>query len=506
MNCVPQQCAIELKVILEMPEIMKTFVPIGFVLLLQTTVLMADVSKPNIVVILVDDMGYGDPGCFNSESKIPTPNIDSLARDGMKFTDAHASGPLCHVSRYGLMTGRYPFRANVGAWRNKPVIESGQMTIASLAKSQGYRTAMVGKWHLGFAEDGYDKPLPGGPVDVGFDSYFGIRASTDIPPYFYIRDNRAVQPPTDRIEANNSEGWSPIQGAFWREGGIAPNLKLAEVLPRFTDEAIAVIRNHKSGKSADQPMMLYLAYPAPHTPWLPSKEFAGKSGAGMYGDFLMMVDAQIGRVLSTLRDEGLDDDTLLVFSSDNGPVWYDTDVERFGHDSSGGLRGMKADAWEAGHRMPFIVRWPGRVKPGTANDQLVCFTDLLATFAEVLGVTLPKDAGPDSYSFLPAMTGDQATGPVRDHFAMRAGSARVMTIRLGKWKLITGLGSGGFSQPKNVKPGPGDPGGQLYNMVDDPGETNNLYLKHPEIVAQLKSVLGVVVVSESSRARGKLSR
>ena len=203
----------------------------------NTSVLVADDNRPNIVVILVDDMGYGDPGCFNADSKIPTPNIDSLARDGMKFTDAHASGPLCHVSRYGLMTGSYPFRTNVGVWRSKPVIESGQMTIASLAKTQGYRTAMVGKWHLGFQENGYDKPLPGGPVDVGFDSYFGIRASTDIPPYFYIRNDQAVQPPTDRIEANDSDGWSPIQGAFWREGGIAPNLKLAEVLPRFTDEA-----------------------------------------------------------------------------------------------------------------------------------------------------------------------------------------------------------------------------------------------------------------------------
>ena len=179
-------------------------------------------------------MGYGDPACFNSKSKIPTPHIDSLARDGMRFTDAHAPGPLCHMSRYGLMTGCYPFRTDVTVWPKQPLIAPGQMTIASLAKSQGYRTAMVGKWHLGFKEGGYDKPLPGGPVDCGFDSFFGIRASTDIPPYFYIRDDRAVQPPAERIEANNSEGWSPIQGAFWRAGGIASNLTLEGVLPRFT--------------------------------------------------------------------------------------------------------------------------------------------------------------------------------------------------------------------------------------------------------------------------------
>ena len=294
-------------------------------------------GKPHVVVILVDDMGYGDPGCFNPQSKIPTPHIDSLARDGMKFTDAHAPGPLCHVSRYGLLTGRYPFRTKVNVWSRQPVIQPERMTIASLAKSQGYRTAMVGKWHLGFQENGYDKPLPGGPVDRGFQSYFGIRASTDIPPYFYIRDNKAVQPPTDTIEANNSEGWSPIQGEFWRAGGIAPNLKLKDVLPRFTNEAIQVINSHADKKS-DQPLMLYLAYPAPHTPWLPSKQFAGKSGAGMYGDFLMMVDHEIGRVLQTLHQQGMDKETLLVFTSDNGPVWYDRDTKKFNHDSCGPLR------------------------------------------------------------------------------------------------------------------------------------------------------------------------
>ncbi|MCA9081823.1 MAG: sulfatase-like hydrolase/transferase, partial [Planctomycetaceae bacterium] len=220
-------------------------------------------AAPHVVIILVDDMGYGDPGCFNPESKIATPHINSLARDGMRFTDAHAPGPLCHMSRYGLLTGRYPFRTDVGRWNKHALIEPGQMTIASLAKSQGYRTAMVGKWHVGFDEQGYDQPLPGGPVDRGFDSYFGIRASTDIPPYFYIRNDRAVQLPTDQIEANNSDGWSPIQGAFWRAGGIAPDLKLDNVLPRFTNEAIDVIEQHAG---LEEPLLLYLAYPAPHTP------------------------------------------------------------------------------------------------------------------------------------------------------------------------------------------------------------------------------------------------
>lgn len=460
------------------------------------------IAKPNIVVILVDDMGYGDLGSFNSESKIPTPHIDSLARDGMRFTDAHAPGPLCHMSRYGLITGRYPFRTNVKVWPTQPLIESGQMTIASLAKSQGYRTAMVGKWHLGFKEDGYDKPLPGGPIDCGFESYYGIRASTDIPPYFYIRGNRAVQPPSNRIEAKRSEGWSPIQGAFWREGGIAPNLTLENVLPRFTNEAIKVVERHAANENKTQPLMLYLAYPAPHTPWLPSKKFEGKSGAGMYGDFMMMVDAQVGRVLESLRKAGMEEDTLLIFSSDNGPVWYDVDTERFGHDSTGGLRGMKADAWEAGHRMPLIARWPAVVKAGSQSDQLVCFTDLLATFADMFNVALPQNAGPDSFSFMHALTGQTAKAtPVRSQFAMQPGSgAAMMMFRSGDWKLIAGLGSGGFSKPNRIKPGPGDPQGQLYNLADDLGETTNLYLKHPEIVARLTRELKQIV--DSGRSRG----
>ncbi len=236
-------------------------------------------SKPNILILLADDMGYGDPGCYNPKSKIATPHIDRLAREGMRFTDAHAPGPLCHPSRYGLLTGRYPFRTDVSLWPKKPLIAEGQMTIASLLKSQGYRTAMVGKWHLGFREDGYDKPLPGGPVACGFDTYFGLRASTDIPPYFFIRGDRAVTPPTDHIAEHHSQGWSSIQGEFWREGGIAPGMALKEVLPRLTEEALHVINSQvRANQDSRKPFLLYFAPTAPHTPWLPSPEFVGKSG------------------------------------------------------------------------------------------------------------------------------------------------------------------------------------------------------------------------------------
>ena len=458
-------------------------------------------AKPNIVILLVDDMGYGDPQCFNPKSKIVTPNIDRLAREGMRFTDAHAPGPLCHPSRYGLITGRYPFRTDITRWPTQPLIEKGQVTVASLLHDQGYHTAMVGKWHLGFHEVGYDQPLRGGPVDCGFDTFFGLRASTDIAPYFYIRGDRAVAPPTGHIAEHHSEGWSPTQGAFWREGGIAPGLDLKDVLPKLTDEACAVI-NAQADKKPDarRPLMLYLAYTAPHTPWLPVAEFAGKSGAGMYGDFVMMVDAQIGRVLETLEKADMMQDTLLIFASDNGPVWLPADVARLGHDAVGGLRGMKADAWEGGHRMPFIVRWPGRVKAGTISDQTICFTDLLATFADICGEKFSTNAMPDSFSLLPVLEGRQPKDqPVRGPIVMQAGSTDAMLIRSGDWKLIDQLGSGGFTKPNKIKPEPGDPAGQLYNLHDDLAETNNLYLQHPEIVARLKAEMKRIVESPVTR-------
>jgi arylsulfatase A len=492
-----------------MKQLVVLTIPLRILLPLLTLIICALVGtaqaaaqKPNIVVILVDDMGYGDPRCYNPNSKIATPSIDRLAREGMRFTDAHAPGPLCHPSRYGLLTGRYPFRTDVSVWPKKPLIEEGQMTIASLLKSQGYRTAMVGKWHLGFLEDGYDRPLPGGPLACGFDSFFGMRASTDIPPYFYIRGDRAVKPPTNHIAANRSEGWSPIQGEFWREGGIAPDLALKDVLPRFTEEAIEVIRS-QAGANQDEPkpFMLYLAYAAPHTPWLPSAEFADRSGAGMYGDFTMMVDAEIGRVLAALDRSGLAEDTLVVFASDNGPVWYEEDMQRFGHASAGGLRGMKSDLWEGGHRVPFIVRWPGRVKAGTVSDQTICFTDLLATLAEVCGVKLPGGAGPDSFSFLPVLEGLQPDDrPIRAPIVIQAGSvASMMMIRSGDWKLINGLGSGGFSRPNVIKPAPGEPAVQLYNLRADPAETRNLAAQHPDKVDEMIRLLESIRQAKQTR-------
>lgn len=465
-------------------------------LLLPLTGLAAS-SRPNVVIILADDMGYGDPRCYNPQSKIPTPNIDRLARDGLRFTDAHAAGSLCHPSRYGLMTGQYPFRTDVSLWPTQPLIGAGQMTVASLLRSGGYRTAMVGKWHLGFQESGYDRALPGGPVDHGFDSFFGFRASTDIAPYFYIRNNHAVVPPTDTIADGKDHpglGFSPLQGKYWRGGGISPGLKLADVLPRLTDEAVAVITDHARTPSA-APLFLYFALTGPHTPWFPAEEFQGRSGAGTYGDFSMMVDAMIGRVLRALDEAKMTENTLVLFASDNGPVWYPEDRTRTGHDSAGGFRGMKASNWEAGHREPFIVRWPGHVAPGTHSDQLVSFVDVMATLADIVQTPLPDAAGLDSRSFLPVLLGRQpADRPVRTQLVVDD------SLRSGPWKWIEGHEPMLFQRPNGpTDPARDAPPGLLYNLVDDPRETTNLAAAHPDVALRLKAELAALRKSPRTR-------
>ncbi len=457
-------------------------------------------TPPHVVVILVDDMGYGDLGSYNADSRIPTPQLDRLAADGMRFTDAHAAGALCHPSRYGLMTGQLPFRIDYSKWPRERLIDEDRSTLASMLRTQGYRTAMVGKWHLGFDEDGYDQPLPGGPVDVGFDSFFGIRASTDIPPYFYIRDDRAILPPDSEIGANQSgPPWNRIQGAFWREGGISSDLDLEAVLPRFTDEAVAIIESH-AGKRTNDPLFLYLAYPAPHTPWLPTSEFQGATN-NLYGDFMVMVDHMIGRVFRALEKSGMADDTLVIFTSDNGPVWYAKDFAAFDHDSAGGLRGMKGDAYEGGHRMPFVVRWPGEVPVGSVSDRLICFTDVFATLAELTGYELSDHDAPDSFSFLPTLRGEAQAerGPL-----LLLSAKRHQVLRVGGWKYIDDVGSGGFSDGfgdryRAAEPLAGQPPAQLYHIAVDPAETINRWTDRPDIVRQLETILHEVSTGDRTR-------
>ncbi|MCP3918639.1 MAG: sulfatase-like hydrolase/transferase [bacterium] len=439
--------------------------------------------RPNVLIVLADDMGYGDAHCFDERSKIPTPHIDRLAREGMRFTDAHAPGAWCVPSRYGLLTGRYPFRKGGFRPGREPVIDAGRVTVASLLRAAGYGTAMVGKWHLGF-EGGAASPgaeLRGGPLDRGFQRFFGIHASLDIPPYYYIDGRAPLAPPTEAVGASATEGWTNIQGAFWRAGKLAPGFVHADVLGRFTREATDALR---ALAAADEPFFLYVALASPHTPWLPSKAFAGKSGADLYGDFVAETDAALGTLLAALDESGVADDTLVLFTSDNGPVWYPADVERFGHSATGPWRGMKSDSWEGGHRMPFVVRWPREVDAGTVCERTVCFTDVMATLADAANLALPEGAGEDSRSMLPLLR-DPSAPPTREVTVLKQNAS---VVRAGRWKLITHLGSGGFSRPRKLEPA-GELKGQLYDLEADPGETTNLWSAKPEIVARLTELL-----------------
>jgi len=447
-------------------------------------------EKPNIVFILADDMGYGDVGAYNPDAKTPTPHIDRFAEQGMRFTDAHASGAVCIPARYGLVTGRHPHREETSEWRERALTGSGQTTIATSLQRRGYQTYMVGKWHLGF-EGGTDydcsEPLRGGPADRGFDDYFGIPASLDQPPYFYIRDDRCVAAPTDTTTGNRSaaDHWTDIQGAFWRAGDKAPDFRHDEVLPRFAEETVSYLESHQENQ-AQQPFFMYMALAAPHTPWLPGDSLEGTSGAGLYGDFVTQVDATVGHVLEALDRLGIRENTLVVFSSDNGPVWYEDDVERFDHRSTGQYRGMKSDAWEGGHRVPFIARWPGQIPVGTTNNQLLTFTDMPATFADVAGSPLPPDST-DGRTLQPVFTATKDS-VARDGAVIQ--STYYLAVRDGPWKLIPGLGSGGFiTEPNTREPGPGEPEGQLYHLGKDPGEQNNLYDERPEVVERLRDQL-----------------
>ncbi len=444
-------------------------------------------ERPNIVLILADDMGYGDPQCYNAQSKCVTPNIDRLAKEGMRFTDAHAAGGVCHPSRYGLLTGRYPFRHNRD-WRKEPLISFEEDTVPKLLTRAGYQTRMIGKWHLGF-EDGYDYDfaagLQGGPVDRGFQSYFGMPASLDIPPYYYIENKMASPPPTIPIEANSSPGWSPIQGAFWREGLRAGNFIMEDVLDVFATKAVETIQ--QDFNNADKPQFLYLALPAPHTPWLPAEKFREIGGAGLYSEFVAHVDDVVGRVIKAVDETNSAENTLVIFSSDNGPTWYDEDEERFQHKAAGPFRGMKGDAWEGGHRVPFIMRWPKQIPAWSECDEIVGFIDLLPTVSEMTGVPVEHSSAIDGRSIAQLMElPTKSLWPRGERVMLQHHSGNV--IRSGQWKLITNLGSSGFTKPSKVAPVAGGPKGQLYDLGYDKGEQDNLWLEHPEIVEKLSRI------------------
>ncbi len=451
-------------------------------------------QKTNIVFILADDMGYGDPGCYNDQSKIPTPNIDQLATEGIRFTDAHSPSAVCTPTRYGVLTGRYAWRSRMKSGvlngYSRSLIEDNRSTVASLLKEQGYQTGCVGKWHLGFQsynstiEDvepvDYNQPLTPGPNQYGFDYFWGIPASLDMPPYVYVENNQPIELPTNQIEDSGHRRQNG--NGFWRGGSIAPNFQHVDVLPDLTKQAVGYI---EQAILKDNPFFLYFPLTAPHTPWMPIPEFEGKSRAGYYGDFTMQVDWSIGQVMSALESTGVADDTLIIVTSDNGSHWYQNDIDKFGHRSNYHWRGQKADIWEGGHRVPFIIRWPNQIEAKTVCHQTICLTDLLATVSDI---TASPVSAEDSVSILPALKNPNLDTPIRSSIINHSASG-VFAIRQGDWKLIEGLGSGGFSTPRTEKTKPNGPTGQLYNLAKDPRETTNQYLNQPQIVQQLLELL-----------------
>lgn len=511
------------------------FVVGGTTFLLSLCVAQAKGKHPNIVYILADDLGYGDVSCYNAESKISTPHVDRLAAEGMRFTDAHTPSAVCTPTRYGILTGRY-------AWRTKmkfrvldgldpPLIDKSRLTVPKLLKQHGYDTACVGKWHLGMQwtdnsgkpvpylpvevkkrprpgdDVDYTRPITGGPTDRGFNYYFGISASLNMSPFCYIRNDRPVRLPVLDQKRISTEFISVDAGVR------SPDFSIYGVMPRLAGEAVGYIERHVQ-QQPDRPFFLYAPLTAPHLPLVPNEEYRGTSKAGHYGDFVVETDAFVGAVLEALDRTGQADNTLVIFTSDNGGLYHywepkEADdvkhykvrsrgqyVKQFGHQGNAHLRGTKADIWEGGHRVPFVVRWPGKTPAGAVSDELIELTDLLATSAALVGAKLPIGMGQDSRNALPALLNSKPPQRVRD-FAIHHSLWGAFAIRNGPWKLIAHRGSGGFTFPRELDPKKvGGPLGQLYHLENDPSETRNVWNDHPAVVKELSELLS------SIRAKG----
>ncbi len=470
--------------------------------------LCAESKLPNIIVILADDLGFGDVQCNNPESKIPTPNIDRIANEGMRFTDAHTSSGVCTPTRYSLLTGRYHWRTHLqsgvlGGF-SKPLIANDRRTLASLFSQKGYHTICIGKWHLGMnwpLRDGrvaddrgdfgksfsdvasvdYASPIQDGPVDRGFHSFYGISASLDMFPYVWIQDRL----PTEIAS---------VEKAFHRKGPAGEKFEAIDVQGGITDRLMSYISERAESSKQGKPFFAYVPLAAPHTPIVPTKEWQDKSRINAYADFVMQVDADMGRLLKTLDQLAISENTLLIFTSDNGcsPAANIKELEAAGHKPSYIYRGHKADLYEGGHRVPFLVRWPGKVKSGSQSDQLIGQLDLMATFAELIGEKLPSQVGEDSVSFLPTLF-EQASKNLRTSIISQSINGS-FAIRDGRWKLCLCPGSGGWSFPK---PGSDDHSGlspsQLYDLSVDPGETKNLFDSYPERVSAMTKMLETAI-------------
>jgi arylsulfatase A-like enzyme len=468
---------------------------------LAAAVYSATAAKPNLIYILADDMGPGDVAAYNRDCKFPTPHLDRMAAEGMKFMDAHSNSSVCTPTRYGILTGRYawrtPLKNGVTNGHSPHLIDPERETVASFLKKQGYQTACIGKWHLGMdwaSTDGrevhrtapenvdFSKPIQNGPLDVGFDYYFGISASLNMDPHAYI-EGRRIQGTLEFLKDKDAVKARGFIGA--KPGWAAKEFTQSRVLPDLAERTCAWIRQH-----ADRPFFVYLPLNSPHSPIVPSAAFAEKSGLSPHGDFCMETDWAVGEVLRTLDELGVAENTIGIFAADNGtsPMAKLDHMQAQGHYSSWIYRGLKGTTWEGGQRVPFLVRWPAAVKPGSVSDAIICTTDLMATVAEISEIELPDNVGEDSVSFLPALKGRPIPG-MAERGVVHHSDAGVFAIRRGKWKLL--FDNKGGSRRKNPKDRPVINAADLllFDMENDAVESTNLSAEYPEVVESLKKLL-----------------
>lgn len=480
-------------------------------------------SAPNIVYILTDDMGYGDLGCLNKDSRISTPNMDKLAGQGVYFTDAHSNSAVCTPTRYGILTGRYAFRSRLkkGVLNgfSESLIEPGRQTVADFLKANGYQTACIGKWHLGLDWTKADRAQPirelksgetmtagfkdnvdfsaavkGGPADHGFDYSYIIPASLDMAPYCYIRNGKVENLPTAITQGQSEQDG---RGDMRRPGKMSPDFDFQQVLPSFVNESVQYI-NGQAAQQTKKPFFLYLPLPSPHTPWVPTEEFKNATKIGSYGDYVAETDFMIGKIMAALEKNGMAKNTIVIVTSDNGSDWKPSDIEASGHHANFIFRGRKADIYEAGHRIPFIARWPAGIPERSVSHQTMCTTDFFATMAAILKKPLPANAAEDSFNMLAAFEGKQTSAPLRESIIHHS-LGGYFAIRKGKWKLTTALGSGGFTAPRIEQPAVGQSGGTLFDLDKDPGEKNNIYDENPVIVKELTTLLNRIEQQGYSR-------
>lgn len=467
---------------------------------------------PNIVILYADDMGYGDLGVQNPESKIPTPNLDKLASEGMRFTDGHSSSGICTPSRYALLTGQYHWRKfhDIVNSFGAPVFDEEQLTLPEMLKQKGYTTACIGKWHLGWNwnfiaepsgikmqgtkevkyylpdEIDWEKPIKGGPLSHGFDYYFGDDVP-NFPPYTWIENEHVVITPTLPLAETpaTSEGeWEA------RPGPMAEGWEMDKVMPTLTQKVVEYIQNRK-GK--EEPFFLYFPWTSPHAPIVPAKEFQGLTKAGGFGDFMHQSDWTAGQVLNALDENGFSENTIVIFTADNGPERYAYDrIRNFQHKSTGDLRGLKRDTWEGGHRVPFVIKWPGITEAGKVSDEVINQVDIMATLAEVVGFELPNEAAEDSYNLVPLLKGNPEAVNIReatiqntfkDSYAIRKGDWVLIDSESGMHSQVPDWFNEQFGYTENTFPG------ELYNLKEDISQKYNLYGQHPDKVAELKELL-----------------